>query len=488
MTIQALKHTAFKIWTAAAVSGPLSLWLLSRLNDAGGAVVPLAVLAALMALGYVGSGWLASQAALRLIPSLLHEAGLWERRGDINRAEAFYKKVLALYDSFLVSPAARRKGMPSLVTRMARMYAAQAENQEDAARFMEGYLSAYPADRDIAETWLRIREYEGALTPSQQELASRIGESHPEDATLQMSLARLYLREKRTDFPALQTYRRAMADPRSATAILASDVGQLFLDEGRSDEWALPVYLEAARRQTPPEVLRCGLAACLRWIPPSERNAHWLAEARTVLGDPGEETLIRMSSGFVPPSGSYPLHEAPPRPLVEAGQAAAGRWGGAVQTTLQQLNQSGHRLWRKGIELLRRSPRLRQGLTWSLITGLGVVAAIFLIHTIGYLTPSQPPQAPPETPQQAEKPPPPPMPYTLQVAAYLKPEHAERYLKTLRAQGIDAYLTQAHGNDKTWYQVRIAHFPDKATALAHGSDLKSRGLIEDFYVAKDPKR
>ena len=77
------------------------------------------------------------------------------------------------------------------------------------------------------------------------------------------------------------------------------------------------------------------------------------------------------------------------------------------------------------------------------------------------------------------------MPFTLQVAAYLKPEHAENYLEELRKQAIDAYVVKAHSNDKTWYQVRIAHFPDKAEALAYGSDLKSKGLIEDFYVAKD---
>ena len=485
-----MKHTAFKIWAAAAVAIPMTLWLLSLLKTTGGAAAPLAVLSVLLVLSYVASGWLASRAALRLMPSLLHEAGIWERNGDIERAEKVYYKALALYDSFLVSPRARRIGIPSLVARMARMYAAQADKHEDANRFMERYLSAYPADRDIAETWLQIREYQGGLSPAQQELAARIGDAHRDDAALQLTLARLYLRAKRTDFPALQTYRRALSDPRAASSVLASDLSRIFVEEGRADEWALPVYLQAARRQPPPEALRCAIAACLRWIPPSERNAHWLAEAREILGNPDKETLVHMSSGFLPPSGSYPLHEmAGRKPGRDAPRRVPGNLSAAVQRSAQQLKASVLRLWRKGSDHLRQSPGLRRGVAWGLIAGLGIVAGLFVVHTIGYLTPaptSTPAPSATPVPPQAAVVPPPPMPFTLQVAAYLKPEHAERYLKDLENNGIEAYLTRAHGDGKIWYQVRIAHFPTKAAALAYGSDLKARGLIEDFYVAKDP--
>ena len=484
-----MKHTAFKIWAATAVAIPLTLWLFSLLKTTGGAGGPLAVFAVLLVLSYIGSGWLASQAALRMIPSLLHEAGLWERNGDAARAEKLYYQALALYDSFLISPRARRTGIPPLVARMARMYAAQADKQEDAGRFMERYLRAYPTDRDIAETWLQTREYQGGLTHSQQEVAARIGDAHREDAALQMTLARLYLRAKRTDFPALQTYRRALADPRAASSVLASDLARIFIDEGRSDEWALPVYLQAARRQAPREALRCGIAACLRWIPPSERNAHWLAEARVMLDDPDEGTLIQMSSGFVPPSGSYPVHEMTGKPIGGGRRRAPDDLFAAMRRSAQGLNASARHLWRKGVDHLRQSPRLRHGASWGLIAGLGILAAFSVVHTIGYLAPSPAPTPTPEStpvPQQTVEVPPPPMPYTLQVAAYLKPEHAERYLKTLRGHGLEAYLTRAHGNDKTWYQVRIAHFPTKAEALAYGGNLKARGLVEDFYVAKTP--
>ena len=74
-------------------------------------------------------------------------------------------------------------------------------------------------------------------------------------------------------------------------------------------------------------------------------------------------------------------------------------------------------------------------------------------------------------------------PFTLQVAAYVKVEHAEKFVATLKDQGLDAYYTEAKGADKHWYQVRISHFPTKEAARAYGEELKARGIIDDFYVA-----
>ncbi len=484
MAIQTLKHTAFKTWTATAVAVPLCLWMLSQWDRTGGLAVPLTVLTVLFTLCYAGSGWLASQLALRMIHPLLHEAGIWERSGDMDKAERTYRKVLSVYDSFLMAPAARRSGIPALVSRMARMYAAQTEKLETADGFLEFYLEIDPTDTEIAQTWLQARAYHEGLTPRQQELASRIGEAHADDMTIQVALARLYLLARQTDFPALQVYRRVMSTSPEKFKDLAVDLSRVFLAEGRSDEWALPVYIEAARQEASWETLRCGLAACLRWVLPSERNTAWLAQARSIIGNPDNDTLVRMSSGFVPPSGSYRMESPAARPTALSG-------GPNLRNAWDRLKERGTNFTgsiRKGgtavVHALRRSPRLRRGITWSLTAALGLLVTAFLINTVGYLTPSTPPEPQPAV-LPATTPAPPPMPFTLQVAAYLKPEHAERYLEALRKQSIDVYVVKAHSNEKTWYQVRIAHFPDKAEALAYGSDLKARGLIEDFYVAKD---
>ncbi|MCK5096848.1 MAG: SPOR domain-containing protein, partial [Desulfobacteraceae bacterium] len=77
----------------------------------------------------------------------------------------------------------------------------------------------------------------------------------------------------------------------------------------------------------------------------------------------------------------------------------------------------------------------------------------------------------------------PKLPYTIQVAAFLKQPHAEDYTKKLKQTGLDARFVQVKGKNKTWFLVRISKFPDKSSAAAYGQKLKREGLIKDFFVA-----
>jgi hypothetical protein len=78
-------------------------------------------------------------------------------------------------------------------------------------------------------------------------------------------------------------------------------------------------------------------------------------------------------------------------------------------------------------------------------------------------------------------------PYTLQVAAYLKSEYALKFVDDLKQRGHDAYWIETASGGKTWYQVRISHFPDSQSARDFGARLKQQGVIEDFYVANDTR-
>ena len=62
-------------------------------------------------------------------------------------------------------------------------------------------------------------------------------------------------------------------------------------------------------------------------------------------------------------------------------------------------------------------------------------------------------------------------------------EYAHRYVALLKKHGLDAYWTQAVSANKKWYQVRISHFADKQSARHYGESLKTKGIIDDFYVA-----
>lgn len=72
--------------------------------------------------------------------------------------------------------------------------------------------------------------------------------------------------------------------------------------------------------------------------------------------------------------------------------------------------------------------------------------------------------------------------FTIQVAAYLKKTHADEFLTKLKQKGLDAYIYRADGGGRTWFIVRISHFPDRESAAAYGANLKEQGLIDDFFV------
>jgi cell division septation protein DedD len=124
-------------------------------------------------------------------------------------------------------------------------------------------------------------------------------------------------------------------------------------------------------------------------------------------------------------------------------------------------------------------PNFKPLLRWTVVGLVGIGLAVLVANTASHLLQSKPTSQEIETPQVVEI----TDPFTLQVAAYLKSEHAEKYVQQLKDQGMDAYWTVAQGVKRKWYQVRISHFADKDSARTYGEDLKSRGIIDDFYVA-----
>ncbi len=468
------KNSAFRIWCACLLAFMISLGLIALTGAAGSLAAALITFAVLFAAVYIAVGWLSDQIVKVQLGPLLQEAGILERSGMDLEAEQAFEKALALLDSFLVSPRRRRHYLKVLGARMARFYAAQAENSDRAAKWITRYLHACPGDRAVAEAWLQHIDRLTHRPRSQQDLAARIGDAHRDDRQIQNSLARIYIQSARTDFAALQTYRRIILDHHRDFGPMALDLAGLFIREGRADELALRVYIHAARRHGPSVELRSGLAACLRWVSVSARNRGFVAQARQIIGPAAESELERRSSGFVPPAGRLePAHEIErPRARLRSGLDRAAQQAGSLGGLLhQQIRRT---------FMVLKTPRVRAVFKIAVISVLAFGAVALLWDTAGHLVtpPVPPPAPPPETAVKAA-----PAPYTLQVAAYRKPEHAERYIETLRNKGQDAYRTEAQSQQKIWYQVRIGHFTTKAAARAHAQQLKAAGIIEDYYVA-----
>ncbi len=138
---------------------------------------------------------------------LVRRASIAERQGLYREAEESLHGAFALLDTFLVSPAARRKSQPALAARLARFYLARAGLGAEAEDFIAGYIARHPRDEEVAEQWVQHIEARGGLREEHQDLAARLGAAHPRHAVIQYSLARLYLMLERSDYLALRSYR-----------------------------------------------------------------------------------------------------------------------------------------------------------------------------------------------------------------------------------------------------------------------------------------
>ncbi|MCP3952601.1 MAG: SPOR domain-containing protein [Desulfobacterales bacterium] len=479
-----LKHIAFRIWGTVLLGGLAGLWILPTIDfglSPAWAPVPAAVL---MVTVFLLLGWLFNRLALFLVDRHIEEASTWESVGSNDAAGTAYEKALAVFDSFLISPRVKQLEASRLTSRLSRFYLARADKQPYSEMFIAFYLNTHPDDHAVAESWLRQARAADGLETRYHDTAARIGEALAQNRTIQQLLARLYLSDNRTDFPALQTYRRATGGRGRAARSIAGQVARLFLKDGRADEWALQLYLQAGVEEKPGQELLNGIAACVHWIPETSRNKRLLEIGRQHLGSIDREQLALMRTGFTPPK---PPEPAVTRPGVMAMLSPVGR---LIHSGLDGLGnlfirgvRSGLALFRKFFRRVGRSPLTRPVLNWTAVTLLSVVVVVLIINTVRHLAQMRPPEKTAATAVDkivTDK-------FTLQVAAYLKKKHAEKYTTELKAQGIEAYWIETTRRNKRWYQVRVAHFPNKAAARAFGLSLKKKGLIDDFYVANyDP--
>lgn len=471
----ALKHIAFRIWGTVLAGGLIGLWLLPALDfGLEPAWVPVPA-AALLILVFLILGWLFNRLGLLLADRHIDEAVAWERVGSVAAAGAAYEKALAVFDSFLISPRAKKVASERLTSRLTRFYLAKTDKQHTSESFVAFYLRSHPDDSEVAESWLRQARAGEGLDPRFQDTAAGVGEALAGNRVIQQLLARLYLSDNRTDFPALQTYRRAMGGRGRAGRAIAGDVARLFLKDGRADEWALHLYLQAASEDEPGQELLSGIAACVHWIPETSRNQRLLiAGVRYLEGIPPEQ-LSLMRVGFTPPQPVEP-------PIVRS--AFMKMWGyfwtslvgfaGLLLNGLKAIKGQADAL----VTRLRQSSLTRPILKGTAVALLSVLVVVLIVNTIGYLARTRTPDKAPTPIKKVvtDK-------FTLQVAAYLKKKHAEKYVAHLKTLGLDAFWIVTTRRNKRWYQVRVSHFPDKPAARAYGQSLKNQGLIDDFYVA-----
>ena len=477
---QVLRHFAARIWFSVLMGGLISLCLLPHIQDRIGLAQALFAVIAILVLVYFGVGWIFTSWGLRSVNRLVHEAGACERDGMYPEAEGAFRRATAVFDSFLISPFVKQSKSPRLAARIARFYLARADKHLVSEAFLVSYLQSHPEDEEVAENWLNQIESRGGLKEEHQELAYRIGSAQPKNKAIQLALARFYLLMERTDFSALQTYRWILERKEQAPPKFVDNLAKLFFQERRADEWALDVYLQAYARDESRQKLLNGIAACLRWTPQTERNAHLLERARGCLEGVDDLQLKKMSSGFKPPAPP----PAQPKQRRKTGRVVFS--GNLMRNTLEGVVRGIYSagVWtmgqvRSSARVVKQSRAARRVIAGTVLVGLSALVAVLMVNTVSHLTRSD------KTVKQKIEPAAAVVtdPFTIQVAAYLKPDYAHRFVAQLKKKGLDAYWTEATSGKKKWYQVRVSHFPDKTSARQYGDSLKARGFIDDYYVA-----
>ena len=482
MLLSYLRHISIRIWITLLLGGVVSLLVLPLLQSRMGLENNFWVAAVILLLFFFVVGWVLNRWAMNHAEYLIAEAGVFERDGMYQEAENSFQKAVAIIDSFMISPAVKRKKTGALGARLARFYLARSGRDASSEEFLVSYLKNNPQDEDVAQHWLHQVENGGGLKEEHQELAASIGDAQPKNKFIQGTLARFYLLLERTDYPALQAYRRACEEDDSSTGFI-NDLARLFVRKGRTDEWALEIYLQALANDRNQAACLSGLAACVRWTPETDRNRHLLQSARRYLKGIDANTQKKMRTRFNPPVPA----KSPPKTRKKINPTAlmslAARLMSLAARAIYHFPASVVQ-WlvsriKEAASLIQHSRKIRRVLAGFLVFGLALGIGALVMNTVRHLAVREAP-----TEKAAAS----PVnvisdPFTLQVAAYLKPEYARNYVQQLKKRGLDAYWSEAVSGDKKWYQVRVSHFASKQAARDYGQRLKAQGIIDDYYVA-----
>ena len=476
--IHFLRHAAARLWITLLIGTAASLWALALLPAHIGLEAAPVLAAALLAALFFAVGWAANRLGLAWVRRWVRFAGRAERDGLYVEAEAAFRRALFVLDSFLVSPAMRRRNLPPLTARLARFYLARPRGGAETEELIAGYLAAHPDDEDVAEQWVLRVEHRGGLREDHQLLATRLGAAHPGNEAIQSALARLYLMLERTDYPALQCYRRVCGAEAEMPPEFCRDLVRLLRRDGRTDAWVQQFYRRALGRVPAAEA------------PPAEAPIPVNGPGPAVYEAPAEAALPDAADGAFRMSvtmDEVPDEEDEGHPSVwvrPRGWPPAWKWVARLRADIAAVAARGvHRMFQGSAAVMRAVVR-PSALPYVLgaVIAAGAAAGgvwLFMKAGDGFFRPAaipaaaEPAAAAPAVVRD---------PYTLQVAAYLKSEYALKFVDDLKQRGYDAYWIETASGGKTWYQVRIAHFPDPQSARDFGARLKQKGIIEDFYV------
>ena len=225
-------------------------------------------------------GFLMNQWGLAKIQRLIYEAGIWERGGVSDSARDVYERAVMIFDSFWLSPGARRKGELVIINRLARFYLSQPATMESATDLVKRHLLHHPEDPALAKTWLEQIQTISRPTANDDLLAAQIGAVLSDVEQVQVLLMQYYLSHQRHDFDALQTYRRVWEQQNDLPDSIWHALARLLLKNRFLNDWTLQVYLKAHLSGEPYSLE--GIVAANKYLQPHPGNQAFMSQAESI--------------------------------------------------------------------------------------------------------------------------------------------------------------------------------------------------------------
>ncbi len=420
---------SLRLWIIALTAGPvcfyfmpLVLKIFPGVHPAMSGGILLLFLSAVIgaSLDFVGR---------KQIEGMIKEGEVWERSGILSRAEKTYVKAVRTYNSFLFSPLFSKNIGIRLTGALARFSLTSGIENSSFKLASAVYLKSSPGDENLAVLWLEQLKKDGLAGPIEQEVLTALADIHYTHKRLMVLLADVLLDLGRMDYSAKRVYKTLLDDPELAREIKTAFRGKI----------------------------------------------------NELLGEPGEsivtlESIVRgrVVSTSLPSAGpkKHFLSFAP------AFFAAAAGFMKGVTMGLSAFLSFCILFFHRAMAYVRERERVGFYLRAGGMGILSVCLLLFMGNTISHIFKSGDVAKEPRMIEIKA-----PKPFTIQVAAYLKQIHADRYAAVLKKKGVVSTIKKVGGGGKTWYVVRISEFPDKASAAAFGKKLKAEKVIDDFFVS-----
>jgi len=431
--IWTLRHISILLWITSIVAIPVCFYVLPvliRIFPQANAMVAGFVIIGLVVLSI---SFLMDMVVKKILLNLIKEGQAWERSGIIKRAEKKYIRAVRLYDSFLLWPLGSKKIAQTIAGVIARFQLNTGVDNENFKVATSVYLKMNPADMEISRLWLKRLRQSHIVTADEQDVLSVLAEVHDADPELSPLIADIFLGLERKDFAAQKLYTQMQKDP-----ALDENYSQRIQDViGLPEEDTADQDIVFSN----PEPVTKRLWSNLKrsWVNFSGHLKPWM----------------RLKMGF---NSLWSL-------MKWMGQTL----GSILSFTVLSVGRL--------IDYLNTHRRVRFYFKMGLLTLISGWLLFFMVGTVSHLFKSKPAEKGNQVVEEHI-----PKPFTIQVAAYLKQIHADRYVDILEKKGIEASVKKVAGGGKTWFVVRVSSFVDKKSATTYGQKLKQQKIIDDFFV------